>query len=72
MEEKNFEEFFTRTAKFICHIEELLGKIEQDWLKTATEEELRAIQEAEEAEEASRYDDDDIDYDEFDEYYDED
>ena len=37
-----------------------------------TEEELRAIQEAEEAEEASRYDDDDIDYDEFDEYYDED
>ncbi len=46
MNEKNFEEFFTRTAKFICRIEELLGKIEQDWLKTAAEEELRAENQA--------------------------
>ena len=38
-------------------------------LPVYTEEELRAIQEAEEAEEASKYDDD-TDYDEFDEYYD--
>ena len=26
MNEKNFEEFFTRTAKFICRIEELTGE----------------------------------------------
>ena len=38
-------------------------------LPVYTEEELRAIQEAEEAEEASKYDDD-IDYDEFEDYYD--
>lgn len=38
-------------------------------LPVYTEEELRAIQEAEEAEEANKYDDD-IDYDEFEDYYD--
>ena len=42
MKEKNFEDYFQKTAKFICHIEKLLEKIENDWLKTATEEELRA------------------------------
>lgn len=42
MKEKNFEEYFQKTAKFICHIQNLLEKIEKDWLKTATEEELRA------------------------------
>ena len=40
--EGNFGDYFRRTAGFICHIEELLGKIENDWLKTATEEELKA------------------------------
>lgn len=42
MSDKNFEEYFQKTAKFICHIEELVKKIENDWLKTAAEEELRA------------------------------
>ena len=46
MHDKNFEEFFQRTAKFICRIEDLLKKVEQDWLKTATEEELRAENQA--------------------------
>ena len=46
MNDKNFEEYFQRTAKFICHIEQLLEKIENDWLKTATEEELRAENQA--------------------------
>ena len=41
MQEENFADYFQKTAKFICHIEELLGKIEKDWLKNATEEELR-------------------------------
>lgn len=41
MNDKNFEEFFQKTAKFICRIEKLVEKIENDWLKTATEEELR-------------------------------
>ncbi len=42
MNDKNFEDYFQKSAKFICHVTELLKKIEQDWLKTATEEELRA------------------------------
>ena len=42
MSDKNFEEYFQKTAKFICYIEELVKKIENDWLKTAAEEELRA------------------------------
>lgn len=42
MENKNFEAYFKKTAEFICHIEELVGKIEKDWLVTATEEELKA------------------------------
>ena len=46
MNDKNFEEYFQKTAKFICHIEHLLGKIENDWLKTAAEEELRAENQA--------------------------
>lgn len=41
MQDKNFEDYFQRTAKFICHIGELLEKIEKDWLKTASEAELR-------------------------------
>lgn len=41
MNDKNFEDYFRKTAKFICHIEKLVEKIENDWLKTATEEELR-------------------------------
>ena len=41
LREENFADYFQKTAKFICRIEELLGKIEKDWLKTATEEELR-------------------------------
>ena len=41
MADKSFEEYFQRTARFICRIEKLLEKIENDWLKTATEEELR-------------------------------
>lgn len=46
MQNKNFEEYFQKTAKFICRIEKLLKKIENDWLKTATEEELRAENQA--------------------------
>jgi len=42
MNDKNFEEYFQKTAKFICQIAKLLKKIENDWLKAATEEELRA------------------------------
>ena len=41
IEHENFAEYFKKTAKFICHIKELLEKIEKDWLKTADEEELR-------------------------------
>ena len=42
IKEKNFEDYFHRTAGFICRIEKLLEKIEGDWLKTASEEELKA------------------------------
>lgn len=42
IKEKNFEDYFHRTAGFICRIEKLLEKIEGDWLKTAPEEELKA------------------------------
>lgn len=42
MSDKGFEEYFQKTAKFICHIEKLLKKVENDWLKTAAEEELKA------------------------------
>lgn len=42
MKEKSFEDYFRRTAKFICHIGKLLEKIEKDWLKTASLEELKA------------------------------
>ena len=34
MEDKSFEEYFQRIARFICRIEKLLEKIENDWLKT--------------------------------------
>ncbi len=43
MNDKNFEDYFQRCAKFICYVNDLLGKIENDWLKTASEEELRAV-----------------------------
>ena len=46
MNDKNFEDYFQKTAKFICRIEELLKKVESDWLKTATEEELRVENQA--------------------------
>ena len=46
MDDKNFEDYFQKTAKFICRIEELLRKIESDWLKTAAEEELRVENQA--------------------------
>ena len=42
MNDKNFEDYFQKCAKFICHINELLEKIEKDWLKSASEEELVA------------------------------
>ncbi len=42
MNDKNFEDYFQKCAKFICHINELLRKIEKDWLKSASEEELVA------------------------------
>ena len=42
MNDKNFEDCFQKSAKFICHINELLRKIEKDWLKSASEEELVA------------------------------
>lgn len=42
MNDKNFEDYFQKTAKFICRIEKLLEKIGNDWLKTATEDELEA------------------------------
>lgn len=42
MNDKSFEDYFRKTAKFICHIEKLVEKIENDWLKTASEEELKA------------------------------
>lgn len=38
----NFEDYFRKNADFICHIGKLLEKIENDWLKTAAEEELKA------------------------------
>ena len=41
MNDKNFEDYFQKCANFICHINELLEKIEKDWLKSASEEELR-------------------------------
>ena len=41
MNDKNFEDYFQKCAKFICHINDLLKKIEKDWLKSATKEELR-------------------------------
>ncbi len=46
MNDKNFEDYFQKTAKFICRIEKLLEKIENDWLKTASEEELQAENQA--------------------------
>lgn len=46
MEDKNFQDYFRKTAKFICHIDTLVEKIENDWLKTAEEEELRAENQA--------------------------
>lgn len=46
MNDKNFEEYFQKTAKFICRIEKCLKKIEDDWLKTATEEELQTENQA--------------------------
>ena len=42
MNDKNFEDYFQKCAKFICHINGLLEKIEKDWLKSASEEELLA------------------------------
>ena len=38
--DKNFEDYFQRCAKFICHIYGLLEQIEKDWLKSASEGEL--------------------------------
>lgn len=46
MENKNFQDYFTKTAEFICHISTLVEKIENDWLKNADEEELRAENQA--------------------------
>lgn len=46
MQDKNFEDYFHKTAKFICCIEKLLEKIESDWLEDASEEELRAENQA--------------------------
>ena len=43
MNVKSFEDYFQKTAKFICRVETLLDKIEHDWLERATEEELRAF-----------------------------
>ena len=34
LKEENFADYFQKTAKFICHIEELLSKIENDWFHT--------------------------------------
>ena len=42
MADENFEDYFRKTADFICHIEKLVEKIENDWLQTASEEELQA------------------------------
>ncbi len=41
MIDKNFEDFFQKTAKFICHIQELIEKFEDGWLQNASKEELR-------------------------------
>lgn len=41
LQEKNFQLYFRKVAAFIWHIEELLAKIEGDWLNTATEDELK-------------------------------
>ncbi len=46
MNDKNFEAYFQKTAKFICHIGNLLEKIENNWLKTASEQELKAENQA--------------------------
>lgn len=46
IKDKNFEDYFQKTAKFICCIAELLGKIEGDWLENASEEELRTANKA--------------------------
>ncbi len=46
MNDKNFEDYFQKTAKFICYVNELVEKIENDWLKAATEEELRVVNRA--------------------------
>lgn len=46
LNEKGFEEYFKRTAEFIVKIGQLLENIEKDWLKTASEEELRRENEA--------------------------
>ncbi len=43
MQNKNFEDYFRKTAKFICRMEKLLHDIENDWLQTASEEELRRV-----------------------------
>ena len=42
MEDENFQSYFQKSAAWICRIQKLLEKIENDWLKTASEEELRA------------------------------
>lgn len=39
--QQGFTEYFQRTAKFIGQIAVLLEKVENDWLKTASEEELK-------------------------------
>lgn len=38
-----FAEYFRRTAEFICQIGTLAGRIENDWLQTASLEELREV-----------------------------
>ena len=40
--DENFDDYFKKTAAFICHIEKLVEKIENNWLQTASEEELKA------------------------------
>ena len=42
MQIESFEDYFQKTARFICHTTDLFEKIEKDWLKNASEEELRA------------------------------
>ena len=43
LKDQNFQEYFRRTAAFIGQIETLFGKIENDWLKGASLEELQAV-----------------------------